>query len=571
MARFALFTNGVKVETLDELRENYNINDMLQNFESKALHRWLATKGYEEELKKVESIMDGTLDDSVDLLMDCFALSEEQKAISQQRAKNEVTQISKESCQKTDVDPHWYAPNTWNLREFYPSEDVDFSMLFNKNFQFDIDNLQIKWLACEIHNLQETVKAESAVLSDINEYTASIPPLGYFDGHIKFFCHNNCFYACLDNKNHDWWKSQDGILWTKESTLSGINLGQSLFCDKYTLLLKDLEFFKKQDKFFIGDELHRWHECEVAPYILKGGIIIPNSTEGAVTIWSAAVTQEAILFLLVECGHKQIGIRNFNEWRDFRKVKTFDFSTNLIELSHKYDIPDHVSFDKIYVLNDKLITLGSWFDTYADTCLIISDNGKDFSKVDIPDDEGFSKRIFVLDDCAFITNGDKLLHFTFVNSDYQKFNLNETNIKESINSIHKVGNLFVASSATSINDWQYVAKMFVSADGILWKEMGSLPGDIVAASGNKIIIQHGKFNSYVIAELSNNSNADKELLIDDEVQIESSDSENILCEKSDDAVQNHPESNDDNPSSISAGGTVGGLIGLITAMTDSHK
>ena len=143
MARFALFTNGVKVETLDELRENYNINDMLQNFESKALHRWLATKGYEEELKKVESIMDGTLDDSVDLLMDCFALSEEQKAISQQRAKNEVTQISKESCQKTDVDPHWYAPNTWNLREFYPSEDVDFSMLFNKNFQFDIDNLQI--------------------------------------------------------------------------------------------------------------------------------------------------------------------------------------------------------------------------------------------------------------------------------------------------------------------------------------------------------------------------------------------------------------------------------------------
>ena len=101
MARFALFTNGVKVETLDELRENYNINDMLQNFESKALHRWLATKGYEEELKNVESIMDGTLDDSVDLLMDCFALSEEQKAVSQQRAKNEVTQISKESCQKT--------------------------------------------------------------------------------------------------------------------------------------------------------------------------------------------------------------------------------------------------------------------------------------------------------------------------------------------------------------------------------------------------------------------------------------------------------------------------------------
>ena len=56
MARFALFTNGVKVEKLDELRENYNINDMLQNFESKALHRWLAVNHYQKELPLIENI-----------------------------------------------------------------------------------------------------------------------------------------------------------------------------------------------------------------------------------------------------------------------------------------------------------------------------------------------------------------------------------------------------------------------------------------------------------------------------------------------------------------------------------
>ena len=45
MARFALFTNGVKVETLDDLKDNFNIKDMENNFRTRSLHRWLAEKG----------------------------------------------------------------------------------------------------------------------------------------------------------------------------------------------------------------------------------------------------------------------------------------------------------------------------------------------------------------------------------------------------------------------------------------------------------------------------------------------------------------------------------------------
>ena len=88
MARFALFTNGVKVETLDELRENYNIKDIIENFESKKLHRWLAVNNFREELKKIESISNDIGDDLSDVLMECFNLSDEQKIAIKQQFEN---------------------------------------------------------------------------------------------------------------------------------------------------------------------------------------------------------------------------------------------------------------------------------------------------------------------------------------------------------------------------------------------------------------------------------------------------------------------------------------------------
>ena len=88
MARFALFTNGVKAETLDELRENYNIKDIIENFESKKLHRWLAVNNFREELKKIESISNDIGDDLSDVLMECFNLSDEQKIAIKQQFEN---------------------------------------------------------------------------------------------------------------------------------------------------------------------------------------------------------------------------------------------------------------------------------------------------------------------------------------------------------------------------------------------------------------------------------------------------------------------------------------------------
>lgn len=94
MARFALFTNGARVETLDELKENFNIKDMENNFRTKSLHRWLAEKGLRDELQRIENIpSDGDI--SI-LLMECFTLSEEQKAAVKQRAEDDAKRIQEE-------------------------------------------------------------------------------------------------------------------------------------------------------------------------------------------------------------------------------------------------------------------------------------------------------------------------------------------------------------------------------------------------------------------------------------------------------------------------------------------
>ena len=95
MARFALFTNGVKVETLDDLKDNFNIKDMENNFRTKALHRWLAEKGLREELKKIENIPSDS-DKLGDLLMECFALSDEQRNTVKERAEDEAKRIQEE-------------------------------------------------------------------------------------------------------------------------------------------------------------------------------------------------------------------------------------------------------------------------------------------------------------------------------------------------------------------------------------------------------------------------------------------------------------------------------------------
>ena len=162
MARFALFTNGVKVETLDELRENYNISDMLQNFESKALHRWLAINNFQEELKKIESITNDVGDKLSNTLMEYFALSDEQKAAAKQLSEylvqNEITEIyQKESsdCGRIRLD----------VSLISGSEEYKIKIIKEIRLITNCDLITAK-------NIYESLP--STIISDVDEDVASI-------------------------------------------------------------------------------------------------------------------------------------------------------------------------------------------------------------------------------------------------------------------------------------------------------------------------------------------------------------------------------------------------------------
>ena len=91
MARFALFTNGVKVETLNELKENFNIKDMLENYRNKALHRWLMVNRMTGELSQVEAITVTEDNAVIDELVKIFGVSaetiEKQKRVLEEKAQ----------------------------------------------------------------------------------------------------------------------------------------------------------------------------------------------------------------------------------------------------------------------------------------------------------------------------------------------------------------------------------------------------------------------------------------------------------------------------------------------------
>lgn len=97
MALFALRSNGKKIETLEELRENFNAQDMLDNFKTRCLHRWLEINRLFNELAEIKQIQSGNPDEIVSSLLDILKISESTRAeildkISSNQKRQELSQ-----------------------------------------------------------------------------------------------------------------------------------------------------------------------------------------------------------------------------------------------------------------------------------------------------------------------------------------------------------------------------------------------------------------------------------------------------------------------------------------------
>ncbi|WP_104706532.1 hypothetical protein [Helicobacter bizzozeronii] len=56
LAKFALTCDGEKITSLEQLKEHFNLLDVLEHYKTNTLWRWLRSRGYESELQGIEAI-----------------------------------------------------------------------------------------------------------------------------------------------------------------------------------------------------------------------------------------------------------------------------------------------------------------------------------------------------------------------------------------------------------------------------------------------------------------------------------------------------------------------------------
>ena len=54
--KFNLICDDKPVRTIEDLKNNFSIEDVLAYYNNKLLHRWLEVRGYSDELEKVNAI-----------------------------------------------------------------------------------------------------------------------------------------------------------------------------------------------------------------------------------------------------------------------------------------------------------------------------------------------------------------------------------------------------------------------------------------------------------------------------------------------------------------------------------
>jgi hypothetical protein len=115
--KFNLICDGKPVRNIDDLRENFSIDDVLNYYENKLLQRWLKVRGYEEELRKVEEISSSKSGDIVKKLISIFdvettlAVVEENIYILDYRKKREalLREYELKKNEKTSVVADYHA------------------------------------------------------------------------------------------------------------------------------------------------------------------------------------------------------------------------------------------------------------------------------------------------------------------------------------------------------------------------------------------------------------------------------------------------------------------------------
>ncbi len=81
--KFNLICDGNSVRTIEDLQNNFSIEDVLCYYHNKLLHRWLEVRGYEEELAKVYNINSEDDIEIITKLISIFDVDKDEKKVEE--------------------------------------------------------------------------------------------------------------------------------------------------------------------------------------------------------------------------------------------------------------------------------------------------------------------------------------------------------------------------------------------------------------------------------------------------------------------------------------------------------
>lgn len=96
--KFNLICNNKPIRTIEDLQNNFSIEDVLEYYNNQLLHRWLDVRDYQEELEKVKSI---TVDKPIEIikeLIKIFKVTSDDKKIEEGVYILEYLEKRKELC-----------------------------------------------------------------------------------------------------------------------------------------------------------------------------------------------------------------------------------------------------------------------------------------------------------------------------------------------------------------------------------------------------------------------------------------------------------------------------------------
>lgn len=81
--KFNLICDEKPVRTIEDLQNNFSIEDVLEYYDNGLLQRWLEVRGYDEQLKKVNAIENNEKINIIKKLIDIFGVESDEKEIEE--------------------------------------------------------------------------------------------------------------------------------------------------------------------------------------------------------------------------------------------------------------------------------------------------------------------------------------------------------------------------------------------------------------------------------------------------------------------------------------------------------